>query len=151
MQILIDADAIPSAIREILFRAAERTHTPLVLVANIPPKIPRSQVITGIVVPAGPDEADDKIAEIVQPCDIVITADIPLADRAIEKGATVIDPRGVMYSAENIKERLTMRNLLDELRNSGIDTGGPSRFTQKDRKAFANQLDRLLAKRAAHR
>ena len=151
MQILVDADAIPSAIREILFRAAERTHTLLVLVANVPLNIPRSQVITGIVVPAGPDEADDKIAEMVQPCDIVITADIPLADRAVEKGATVIDPRGVMYSAENIKERLTMRNLLDELRNSGIDTGGPSRFTQKDRKAFANQLDRLLAKRADHR
>ena len=151
MQILVDADAIPSAIREILFRAAERTHTLLVLVANVPLNIPRSQVITGIVVPAGPDEADDKIAEMVQPCDIVITADIPLADRAVKKGATVIDPRGVMYSSENIKERLTMRNLLDELRNSGIDTGGPSRFTQKDRKAFANQLDRLLAKRADHR
>lgn len=151
MQILVDADAIPSVIREILFRAAERTHTSLVLVANVPLKIPRSQVITGIVVPAGPDEADDKIAEMAEPGDIVITADIPLADRAIEKGATVIDTRGVMYTVENIKERLTMRNLLEDLRNSGVDTGGPSPFTPRDRQAFANRLDRLLVKRAVNR
>jgi len=151
VNIFVDADAIPSVIREILFRASERTCTPLILVANVPLKIPTSPFISGIVVPAGPDEADDKIAGMVQPGDIVITADIPLADRVIEKGGTVIDPRGIMYSAENIKESLTMRNLLEELRNSGIDTGGPAPFTHRDRQAFANQLDRLLAKRACDR
>ena len=110
MQILADADAIPVSIREILFRAAQRTGIPLVLVANIPIKLPESSFISGIVVPAGPDEADDKIAALVLPGDLVITADIPLADRVIKRGAEVIDPRGNLISKDNISEKLTMKN-----------------------------------------
>lgn len=146
MQILADADALPVPIREILFRAAERSGSPLVLVANIPLKLPKSSLISGIVVPQGPDEADDKIASLVQPGDLVITADIPLADRAVDKGAVVIDPRGNLISMNNISEKLTMRNLKEELRNCGIETGGPPPFTAKDIQAFANQLDRLITK-----
>lgn len=151
MHIFVDADAIPTTVREILFRAAERTQIPLVLVANVQIKIPQSSLISGIVVQAGPDEADHKIAEMVEAGDLVITADIPLAARVIEKGGTVIDYRGAMYSTANIKERLTMRNLMEDLRNSGIDTGGPAPFSLKDRKSFASQLDRLLTKHAAGR
>jgi uncharacterized protein YaiI (UPF0178 family) len=146
MHILADADALPVSIREILFRAAEITGSPLVLVANIPLKLPRSPLISGIVVPAGPDEADDKIASMAQPGDLVVTADIPLADRAVKKGARVIDPRGNLISKDNISEKLTMRNLKEELRNCGVETGGPPPFTAKDIQAFANQLDRLITK-----
>ncbi len=146
MHILADADALPVSIREILFRAAERTAIPLVLVANIPLKLPQSPLISGIVVPAGPDEADDKIASMAQPGDLVVTADIPLADRAVKKGALVIDPRGNLISKDNISEKLTMRNLKEELRNCGIETGGPPPFTAKDIQSFANQLDRLITK-----
>ena len=146
MHILADADALPVSIREILFRAAERTGIPLVLVANIPLKLPRSPLISGIVVPAGPDEADDKIASMAQPGDLVVTADIPLADRAVKKGALVIDPRGNLISKDNISEKLTIRNLKEELRNCGIETGGPPPFTAKDIQSFANQLDRLITK-----
>lgn len=147
MRILVDADAVPVVIREILFRAAKRTQTPLVLVANVPIQHPDSPLISGIVVPAGWDEADDRIAEMAGPGDLVITADIPLASRAIEKGAAVIDSRGSLFTPENITERLTMRNLMEDLRSTGVDTGGPSPFTARDRQAFANQLDRLLAKK----
>jgi uncharacterized protein len=149
MQILVDADAMPTVIREILFRAAERTHTPLVLVANVPIQFPKSPLISGIVVPSGPDEADDTITGMVRPGDLVITADIPLASRAIEKGGTVIDPRGTLYTAGNINERHTMRNVMEDLRNSGIDTGGPAPYRPRDRQSFASQLDRLLTKRVA--
>lgn len=148
MKIYVDADAIPVVIREILYRAAERVKVPVVLVANVALKFPRSPLVSGIVVAAGPDEADDKIAQMAEPGDLVITADIPLASRVIEKGALVIDSRGNIYSRENISERLTMRNFMEDLRNSGIDTGGPSSFTAKDRQNFANQLDRILTKRA---
>lgn len=147
MKIYVDADAIPLVIREILYRAAERTGVPVILVANTVLKFPHSHFISGIVVPSGPDEADDRIAEMAGAGDLVITADIPLASRVIEKGALVIDSRGSMFSQDNIKERLSMRNFMEDLRNSGIDTGGPSAFTSKDRQAFANQLDRILAKR----
>lgn len=149
MRIFVDADAIPTTVREILFRAAERMRIPLVLVANVPIKIPSSPLISDIVVKAGPDEADHTIAAMVESGDLVITADIPLAARVIEKGGTVIDYRGAMYSTANIKERLTMRNLMEDLRNSGIDTGGPAPFSLKDRKSFAQQLDRLLTKYTA--
>ncbi|HPS57299.1 MAG TPA: YaiI/YqxD family protein [Spirochaetota bacterium] len=151
MNIYVDADAIPVVIREILYRAAERVNVPVILVANVSLKFPQSQLISMIVVPAGPDEADDKIAEMAAPGDLVITADIPLASRVIEKGAMVIDSRGAVFSRENIGERLTMRNFMEDLRNSGIDTGGPSAFTPKERQAFANQLDRILTKYAASR
>jgi len=146
MQILADADAIPVSIREILFRAAERAEIPLILVANIPLKFPKSSFISGIVVPAGPDEADDKIAALAEPGDLIITADIPLADRVIKSGASVIDPRGNLISKDNISEKLTMRNLKEELRNCGVDTGGPPPFTPRDTQTFANQLDRLITK-----
>jgi len=146
MQILADADAIPVSIREILFRAAQRTGIPLVLVANIPIKLPESSFISGIVVPSGPDEADDKITALALPGDLVITADIPLADRVIKRGAEVIDPRGNLISKDNISEKLTMRNLKEELRNCGVDTGGPPPFTAKDTQTFANQLDRFITK-----
>lgn len=151
MKIYVDADAIPLVIREILFRAAERVKVPVILVANVALKFPQSPLISMIVVPAGPDEADDKIALMASPGDLVITADIPLASRVIEKGAMVIDSRGAVFSRENIGERLAMRNFMDDLRSSGIDTGGPSAFTPKERQAFANQLDRILTKYAASR
>lgn len=146
MQILIDADATPVAIKEILFRAAERNNIMLILVANQPMKHPGSPFISSIVVPAGPDEADDRIAEILQPGDLVITADIPLADRVVTKGGFALNPRGVFYTEANIKERLAMRDLMDELRNSGINTGNQAAFSNRDRQAFANQLDRFLTK-----
>ena len=146
MQILIDADATPVVIKEILFRAAERNNIMLILVANQPMKHPGSPFISSIVVPAGPDEADDRIAEILHPGDLVITADIPLADRVVTKGGFALNPRGVFYTEANIKERLAIRDLMDELRNSGIDTGNQAAFSNRDRQAFANQLDRFLTK-----
>ncbi len=146
MRIFVDGDAMPVVIKNILFRAVERTGIPLVLVANQPIQTPRSDYITCITVPAGPDEADDRIAAMAQAGDLVVTADIPLADRVISKRAWVIDPRGALYSSENIKEKLAMRDLMNELRSGGIDTGGPSAFCSKDCQAFANQLDRFLMK-----
>ncbi len=147
VRMLADADAMPTAIREILFRAAERTGTPLVLVANMALKHPASPLVSAVVAPSGPDEADDAIIEMVLPGDVVITADIPLAARALEKGASAIDPRGGVFSRENIQERLVIRNLMEDLRAGGVDTGGPPRFSAKDTREFAGRLDRILAKR----
>lgn len=146
MQIFIDADATPVVIKDILFRAVERNRIPLILVANQPMKYPKSQFISSIVVAAGPDEADDKIADIVNAGDLVITADIPLADRVVTRGGFALNPRGEFYTTENIKERLAMRDLMDNLRSIGIDTGGLGAFSNRDRQAFANQLDRFLTK-----
>ncbi len=146
MQILIDADATPVVIKDILFRAVERNRIPLILVANQQMKFPESEFISSIVAAAGPDEADDRIAEIVQPGDLVITADIPLADRVVTRGAYALNPRGEFYTEANIKERLAMRDLMDELRNSGITTGNQAAFSSRDRQEFANQLDRFLTK-----
>jgi hypothetical protein len=146
MKIIIDADAAPVVIKDILFRAVERIKVPLILVANQPMKFPKSQYISSIIVAAGPDEADDRIAEIVKPGDLVITADIPLADRVVTRGGFALNPRGEFYTETNIKERLAMRDLMDELRNSGINTGGQGAFSSRDRQAFANQLDRFLTK-----
>ena len=151
MKILIDADAMPVVVREILFRAAMRTGCELVLVANDTLRHPSSPLISNIVVPQGPDEADDKITEIVKEGDLVITADIPLADRVISKGAYCIDPRGTILTKENIKERLAMRDLMQELRDGGIETTGPSAYTARDRQNFANQLDRFLTKNLKER
>jgi hypothetical protein len=147
MRIYLDADAVPNAIKEILFRSVERNRIILVLVANQPVKVPRSEYISSIVVPAGPDKADDRIVELLQEGDLVVTADIPLADRVAEKGAYAIDPRGTLYTVDNIKERLAVRDLMENLRNEGITTGGPSAFSQRDRREFANQLDRFLTGR----
>lgn len=147
MQIWVDADACPKMVKEILFRAAERVRLPVTLVANRPLQTPKSRYIRSLVVTAGFDVADETIVEQLLPGDLVITADIPLAALVIDKGGHALNPRGELYSEDSIRERLAMRNLMDELRGSGIDTGGPAPFSQQDRKAFANQLDRFLANR----
>ena len=146
MHIWVDADACPNVIKEILFRAAERVRVPMTLVANKPLRTPPSPLIKSVQVAGGFDVADNHIVEQIQPGDLVITADIPLAAEVIEKDAHALNPRGTFYTRDNIKERLTMRDLMDELRGSGITTGGPKALSQSDRQAFANQLDRFLTK-----
>lgn len=146
MSIWVDADACPKVIKDILFRAAARTQIKLILVSNHALSTPPSPYITKMQVLAGPDVADSKIVEMMQAGDIVITADIPLADQVITKGGTAVNPRGEIYTAANIKERLSLRNFSSDLRGSGIVTGGPSTLSKKDIQAFANQLDRLLAR-----
>jgi uncharacterized protein len=148
MQIWVDADACPKVIKDILFRAAERRQILLTLVANKMLYCPPSKVIRAMQVPAGFDVADNKIAELLENGDLVVTADIPLAAQVIERGGQALNPRGEFYTKDTIQERLTMRNFMDSLRGSGVDTGGPPTFSQSDRQAFANQLDRFLAKHA---
>ncbi len=148
MKLWVDADACPVVIKEILFRAAERTHSSLTLVANQPIRVPSSQYIRTIQVPAGFDVADDEIVKRVEVGDLVITADIPLAAEVIEKGGHALNPRGELYTEENIRARLNIRDFMDTLRASGINTGGPPAISQSDRQAFANNLDRFLAKYA---
>jgi uncharacterized protein YaiI (UPF0178 family) len=145
VQIWVDADACPAAVKELLFRAADRTQTRTVLVSNQIIRTPSSQWIESVLVPGGMNVADRRIVELLSAGDLVITADIPLAADAVAKGATVIDPRGTLYDQANIGERLAMRNLMDELRGAGQIVRGPSNFTSQDRQAFANQLDRWLA------
>ena len=145
MRIWVDADACPNAIKDILFRAAERAGIVVTLVANQPLRTPPSQYIRALQVPPGFDAADDKILDLTQSGDLVITADIPLAAGVIAKGAHALDPRGEIYTRDNINERLAMRKLMDELRSSGIETGGPSAFSNAHRMAFANRIDRFLA------
>ncbi len=146
MHIWVDADACPAVIKEILFRVAERTKLPVTLVANQWLKTPPYPSIKAIQVPKGFDVADNYIVDQAVAGDLVITADIPLAAGAIAKGALALNPRGELYSKENIQQTLDMRNFMETLRNSGVETGGPPSFSQSDRQAFANQLDRLLAK-----
>ena len=146
MQIWVDADACPNVIKDILFRAATRAHVSLTLVANQLLRTPPSPYIKAIQVPSGFDVADSKIVQQLQPGDLVVTADIPLAALVIEKGGHALNPRGEFYTTENIRERLTMRNFMDELRNTGVNTGGPAVLSLSDRQAFANQLDRFLTK-----
>jgi uncharacterized protein len=146
MQIWVDADACPNAIKEILFRAAKRVQVKTILVANQELQIPASPHIDAVQVRSGLDVADSYIVQQLQPGDLVITADIPLAAKAIEKGAYALNPRGEFYDQGNIRERLSMRNFLDELRSGGIETGGPPPFNQRDKETFANQLDRFLRK-----
>ncbi|HYC47217.1 MAG TPA: YaiI/YqxD family protein [Burkholderiales bacterium] len=147
MHIWVDADACPGVIKEILFRAAERTQTPMTLVANKPLRVPSSKFIDTLQVLRGFDVADSEIVTRVAPGDLVITADIPLASDVIERGAHAIDPRGERYTPDNIRERLQMRNFMDGLRGSGVQTGGPPALDQADRKRFADQLDRFLSAR----
>jgi len=144
MKIYIDADAIPGAIRDILFRAADKNRIHTAVIANQRLKFPESEYISGIEAPAGPDAADDLIVELVSSGDLVITADIPLADRVISRGAYVLNHRGEFYDINNIKERLTMRNLMEELRSIGVDTGGQGPLSHKDRNIFAGRLDRFI-------
>ena len=146
MHIWVDADATPAVIKEILYRAAQRMRVPLTLVANKLLRVPASAYIRTLQVPAGFDVADNEIARRVEPNDLVITADIPLAAQVIDKGGHALNPRGEFYSRENIGERLNMRDFMEELRNSGVRVSGPAAFSQADRQAFANQLDRLLAR-----
>jgi uncharacterized protein YaiI (UPF0178 family) len=145
VHIWVDADACPNAIKEILYRAAERVRVPLTLVANRPLWTPRSPYIDSIQVPAGFDVADKQIVDKIQANDLVITADIPLAAAVIEKGGHALDPRGELYTESNVRERLSVRDFMDELRGSGVVTGGPSEFSQGNRKEFANALDRILS------
>jgi len=146
MQIFVDADAFPGVLKDILFRAVDRVRVPLILVANTFVRVPRAENVSSVMVPGGADAADDRIVELVQPGDLVITADIPLADRVIEKGATAIDPRGTLYTATNIKQRLATRDLMDELRGAGLVSGGPGGLDHRNVQAFADQLDRFLTK-----
>ncbi|MFC3531046.1 MULTISPECIES: YaiI/YqxD family protein [Vogesella] len=151
MTIWVDADACPGVIKDILFRAAERTGVATVLVANQLLRVPPSPHIRALQVPAGFDVADNHIAQQAQPGDIVVTADIPLAAQVVAKGALALNPRGELYSDATIREALALRNFMTELRDSGVQTGGPAAFSQRDRANFAAQLDKLLHKLAAKR
>lgn len=147
MHIWVDADACPAVIKEILFRAAERAQVHMTLVANQALRTPPSRFIRSMQVSAGFDVADDRIAERVQAGDLVITADVPLAAKVVERGGHALSPRGELFTTDNIRERLAMRNFMSQLRDSGVQTGGPAALSQADRQAFANHLDRLLAHR----
>lgn len=148
MKIWVDADACPVVIKEILFRAAERTGMQVTLVANQPISTPKSRFISFIQVTQGFDVADNEIVKRLDSGDLVITSDIPLAADAIEKGGTALSPRGELYTANNIKLRLTMRDFMESLRSSGVDTGGPPALSQSDRKLFADHLDKILSRLA---
>lgn len=149
--IWVDADGCPVVVKEILFRAAQRTGVLLTLVANHPMRIPRQPNVRFLPVDSGFDVADHEIARRCQAGDLVVTSDIPLADEVIAKGALALSGRGELYTAENIRGRLNVRDFLDTLRASGIDTGGPKAMNAADRQAFANQLDRWLARTASTR
>lgn len=146
MQIWVDADACPNVIKDILFRAAERMQIRTTLVANQPLRTPPSLYIKSVQVPAGFDVADNRIVQELAAGDLVITADIPLAAEVIAKQGHALNPRGQFYTPENIRERLRIRNAMEEMRNSGVMTGGPAALSQSDRQAFANQLDRFLTR-----
>ncbi len=146
MEIWVDADACPVVIKEILFRAAKRTGIQLTLVANQPVHIPKSPSIRMIQVPSGFDVADNEIVRRCSAGDLVVTSDIPLAAEVIDKGGCALSPRGELYSADDIRARLNMRDFLDTLRASGIDTGGPPALSHSDRQLFASHLDTLLSK-----
>ena len=146
MTIWVDADACPRVIKEILYRAAQKRQIELVLVANQALRTPVSPYISSRLVGAGFDVADEQIVAWLVAGDLVITADIPLAAAVLKKGGHALNPRGELYDVDTIQERLAMRNMLDELRGVGIETSGPAAFRAADRTAFANQLDRFLAR-----
>jgi uncharacterized protein YaiI (UPF0178 family) len=148
MQIWVDADACPNVIKEILYKTADRVQIELTLVANQTLSIPRSRFIKAIRVASGFDIADNEIAKRATAGDLVITADIPLAAAAVAKGAYALNPRGEFYTTENIRERLNMRDFMDTLRSSGVDTGGPAALSLADRRSFANELDRFITRHA---
>jgi uncharacterized protein YaiI (UPF0178 family) len=150
MKIWVDADACPVAIKEILFRAAERTKTNVSLVANQYIQTPPSKYISHIRVSKGFDVADNEIVQRCEQGDLVVTSDIPLANEAIDKGCLALSPRGELFTKENIKSRLSIRDLMETLRDSGIQTGGPSALSSSDKQAFANQLDKWLVERQRH-
>ena len=147
MKIWVDADACPAVVKDILFKAAKRTGVQLTLVANQPLNKPSEPNIHTLQVPRGFDVADDEIVKRCAPGDLVITSDIPLAAEVIEQGAHALSPRGEMHTTENIRARLNMRDFLDTMRASGVDTGGgPAAYSQRDKQSFANELDRFLTK-----
>ncbi len=146
MRLWIDADACPVAIKAVLFRAAERLRIETTLVANQLIRVPASRVIRAVQVPAGFDVADNYIAERVEPKDLVITADIPLAADVVERGAVALEPRGTLYTRENIREALAVRDFMAEMRDTGQVSGGPSALSKSDVQAFANRLDAYLAR-----
>lgn len=146
MEIWVDADACPVVIKNILFKAADRTGVQTTLVANQPIQVPRSPHIKTVQVSSGFDVADQEIVKRLSAGDLVITGDIPLAAEVIEKGAYALNPRGELYSADTIKARLNIRDFMDTMRASGIQTGGPPTLSQTDRKNFSNHLDQLLTK-----
>jgi uncharacterized protein len=148
-QVWVDADACPGAVKDILFRAAERARVQVTLVANQWLRTPPSRFIRALQVQGGFDVADTEIVDRIQPGDLVVTQDIPLAARVLEKGGIAVNPRGECYTADNMAERLSMRNFMEELRGAGVQTGGPASFHARDRQAFASQLDRWLARREA--
>lgn len=145
MHIWVDADACPVVVRDIIFRAARRTETAVTLVANQPVRVPRLPLIRTVQVAQGFDVADSHIAGGVEAGDLVINGDIPLAAEVVDKGARALNPRGELYTKDNIRERLSMRDFMDELRGSGVRTGGPPPLGQREKRAFAAALDRLLA------
>jgi hypothetical protein len=147
MQIWVDADACPVSVKEILYRAAERTQVPVTLVANKLLGVPRSPWIRSLQVPRGFDVADNEIARRLAPGDLVITADVPLAADAIARGGHALNPRGELYTAENIRGHLDTRDFMEKLRETGVQTGGPAPLDHADRKRFADALDRFLARR----
>lgn len=147
MEIWVDADACPVVIKQILFKAAERTKTRVTFIANQFIKTPPSKFVTSIRVASGFDVADNEIVKRVSDGDMVITADIPLADEVIAKGGEALSPRGELFTKDNIKSKLNMRDFMDTMRSSGVQTGGPSSLNQSDRKAFADHLDRWLSNR----
>ena len=147
MHIWVDADALPGALKKILFRVSERVQLPLTFVANKPLNLQKSPFIDLILVKPGLDVADEEIIAHVDDGDLVITADIPLAAAVIEKGAVALSSRGELFTRENIGERLSMRNFMQGLREAGVDAGGPSPYSQRDRENFANQLDRFITER----
>lgn len=151
MKIWVDADACPVVIKEILFRVADRTQLPVTLVANQFIRTPRSPNISFLQVSAGFDVADNEIVKRMEAGDLVVTADIPLAADALEKGGQAISPRGEHYTSSNIKARLSMRDFMDTLRSSGVDTGGPAALNQNDRQTFANLLDKLVTRHLSRR
>ncbi len=147
MKIWVDGDACPKGVKEILFRVAERTKIKIVFVANAYLHLPYIETLELMQVSAGADIADDEIVAHCEAKDLVITADIPLAARIVKKGALALDPRGMLYDSNNIGQIFGMRNFMDELRGTGIETGGPNAFGAKERQKFANELDKLLTKR----
>lgn len=144
MKIWVDADACPVVIKEILFKAAQRTRTPMTLVANHFMRVPNIKWITLLQVESGFDVADNEIVNRLQAGDLVITSDIPLAAEVIDNNGHALNPRGTFYTTDNVKQHLNMRDFMDTLRGSGIDTGGPSGMSTNERREFANQLDRFL-------
>lgn len=146
MHIWVDADACPRAVKEVLFKAAQRVQVPCTLVANQPVAVPRSSLIRSIQVGQGFDVADNEIVQRCEPGDLVVTQDIPLAAEVVAKGCEAVTPRGYWLDKDTVRERLNMRDFMEEMRSAGMDTGGPKSFSPQDKGRFANALDRWLAK-----